>query len=110
MGEPRQRPPFPIERGIHGCPTCINNVETLPNISEIINRSINQSLSRTINTSLTTFVPIIILFIFGGSVLRGFSLALLIGVIVGTYSSMYIACPILEAWAKRAGTNTKKRK
>ncbi len=80
------------------------------NISEIINRSINQSLSRTINTSLTTFVPIIILFIFGGSVLRGFSLALLIGVIVGTYSSMYIACPILEAWAKRAGTNTKKRK
>lgn len=80
------------------------------NISEIINRSINQSLSRTINTSLTTFIPIIILFIFGGSVLRGFSLALLIGVIVGTYSSMYIACPILEAWARRAGTNTKKRK
>jgi len=37
MGEPRQRPPFPIERGIHGCPTCINNVETLANISEIIN-------------------------------------------------------------------------
>ena len=80
------------------------------NISEIINRSINQSLSRTINTSLTTFIPIIILFIFGGSVLRGFSLALLIGVIVGTYSSMYIACPILESWAKRAGTKTKKRK
>jgi preprotein translocase subunit SecF len=69
---------------------------------EIINLSVNQSLSRTLNTSITTFIPVIILFLFGGSVLRGFSLALLIGVIVGTYSSMYIANPILHAWATRA--------
>lgn len=61
---------------------------------DIINKSINQSLSRTINTSLTTFIPVVILFIFGGSVLKAFSLALLIGVIVGTYSSIYVANPI----------------
>ncbi len=72
-------------------------------IFDIINRSVNQSLSRTLNTSFTTFVPVIILFVFGGSVLRGFSLALLIGVIVGTYSSMYIANPILYAWTLKAG-------
>jgi len=71
-------------------------------VFEIINHSVNQSLSRTLNTSLTTFIPVIILFAFGGSVLRGFSLALLIGVIVGTYSSMYIANPILYAWSLRA--------
>jgi len=70
---------------------------------DIINLSVNQSLSRTLNTSITTFIPVIILFLFGGSVLRGFSLALLIGVIVGTYSSMYIANPILHAWTVKAG-------
>jgi len=72
-------------------------------IRDVINLSVNQSLSRTLSTSLTTFIPVIILFLFGGSVLRGFSLALLIGVIVGTYSSMYIANPILYAWALKAG-------
>ncbi len=72
-------------------------------IFEVINRSVNQSLSRTLNTSFTTFIPVIILFLFGGSVLRGFSLALLIGVIVGTYSSMYVANPILYAWTLKAG-------
>jgi len=70
---------------------------------QIINLSVNQSLSRTLNTSLTTFIPVIILFLFGGSVLRPFSLALLVGVVVGTYSSMYIANPILHAWTVRAG-------
>ncbi len=74
-----------------------------------INLSVNQSLSRTLNTSITTLIPVIILFVFGGAVLRGFSLALLIGVIVGTYSSMYIANPILYAWTVRA-EQAKKRK
>lgn len=78
-------------------------------IFDIINRSVNQSLSRTLNTSFTTFVPVIILFVFGGSVLRGFSLALLIGVIVGTYSSMYVANPILYAWTLKAGGAKKSR-
>ena len=77
-------------------------VERRRPVFDIINHSVNQSLSRTLNTSITTFIPVIILFIFGGSVLRGFSLALLIGVIVGTYSSMYIANPILYAWSVRA--------
>jgi len=77
-------------------------LERRKSIREIINLSVNQSLSRTLNTSLTTFIPVIILFLFGGSVLRGFSLALLIGVIVGTYSSMYIANPILHAWTATA--------
>ncbi len=72
-------------------------------IFDIINHSVNQSLTRTLSTSITTFIPVIILFLFGGSVLRGFSLALLIGVIVGTYSSMYIANPILYAWTVKAG-------
>ena len=78
-------------------------LERRSSIFEIINLSVNQSLSRTLNTSLTTFIPVIILFVFGGSVLRGFSLALLIGVVVGTYSSMYIANPILHAWTVKAG-------
>ena len=71
-------------------------------IFDIINKSVNQSLSRTLNTSFTTFIPVVILFLFGGSVLRGFSVALLIGVVVGTYSSMYIANPILYAWTLKA--------
>ncbi len=84
-------------------------IERRRSIFEIINHSVNQSLSRTLNTSITTFIPVIILFLFGGSVLRGFSLALLIGVIVGTYSSMYIANPILYAWSRRADKTKKGR-
>ncbi|MGD9675126.1 MAG: protein translocase subunit SecF [Candidatus Bipolaricaulia bacterium] len=69
---------------------------------DLINLSVNQSLSRTLNTSFTTLAPVTILMIFGGSVLRGFSVALFIGIVVGTYSTMYIANPILYWWAKRA--------
>jgi preprotein translocase subunit SecF len=78
-------------------------LEKRKSVFEVINHSVNQSLSRTLNTSITTFIPVIILFIFGGAVLRGFSLALLVGVVVGTYSSMYIANPILYAWTMKAG-------
>jgi preprotein translocase subunit SecF len=78
-------------------------LEKRKSVFEVINLSVNQSLSRTLNTSITTFIPVIILFMFGGSVLRGFSMALLIGVVVGTYSSMYIANPILYAWTMKAG-------
>jgi len=78
-------------------------------IYEVINDSVNQSLSRTLNTSFTTFIPVIILFLFGGSVLRPFALALLIGVIVGTYSSMYIANPILYAWTQRSSADKKRK-
>ena len=66
----------------------------------IINKAINQTLSRTIMTSLTVFLTILILFIFGGEVTRGFAFALLIGVITGTYSSIFVAAPVLVDFAK----------
>ncbi len=63
--------------------------------ANIINKAINQTLSRTVMTSLTVFLTILILFIFGGEVTRGFAFAMLIGVITGTYSSIFVAAPIL---------------
>ena len=69
---------------------------------DIINRSINQSLTRTINTSLTTLIPVAILLAFGGPVLRGFALVMLIGVIVGTYSTIFVANPIFYLWTNTA--------
>ncbi|MBN8673989.1 MAG: protein translocase subunit SecDF [Chitinophagales bacterium] len=64
-------------------------------LGDTINRAINETLSRTIMTSLTVFLTILILFIFGGEVTRGFAFAMLIGVITGTYSSIFVAAPIL---------------
>ena len=66
----------------------------------IINRAINDTLSRTIMTSLTVFLTILILFIFGGEVTRGFAFAMLIGIVTGTYSSIFVAAPILVDMAK----------
>ena len=66
----------------------------------IINRAINETLSRTIMTSLTVFLVILSLFIFGGEVTRGFSFAMLVGIITGTYSSIFVAAPILMDFAK----------
>jgi SecD/SecF fusion protein len=63
--------------------------------TSVINRAINDTLSRTIMTSLTVFITILILFIFGGEVTRGFAFAMLIGVFTGTYSSIFVAAPIL---------------
>lgn len=65
---------------------------------ELVNASINQTLSRTILTSGLTFLTALSLLIFGGPVLRGFSLALVIGIIIGTYSSVFIASPVLIWW------------
>jgi preprotein translocase subunit SecF len=67
-------------------------------LSEIVNRSINQTLSRTILTAGLTFLTVLALFLFGGEVLRGFSMALVIGILIGTYSSIAIAAPILVAY------------
>jgi preprotein translocase SecF subunit len=64
-------------------------------LRDIINMSVNQTLGRTIMTSLTTLLAVVSLFLFGGEVLRGFSVALIWGVIVGTYSTVYIASPFL---------------
>jgi len=68
--------------------------------TEIINKSINETLSRTIMTSLTVFLTILILFIFGGEVTRGFAFAMLVGVISGTYSTIFVASPVLIDIAK----------
>ncbi len=78
----------------------------------IINKAINDTLSRTIMTSLTVFLTILILFIFGGEVTRGFAFAMLIGVVTGTYSSIFVAAPILVDFAKDKplGKSEEKRK
>jgi len=67
----------------------------------IINKSINETLSRTILTSLTTLVVVVALFVLGGGIIHDFSFALMIGVLIGTYSSIYVASPILLAWQTR---------
>jgi preprotein translocase subunit SecF len=79
-------------------------------LAELVNHSINQTLSRTVLTSLLTFVVVVVLFFLGGEVLRGFSFVMIIGIIVGTYSSIFIAAPLVIVWeewkAKRAALNT----
>jgi len=70
--------------------------------TDIVNLSINQTLSRTILTSGLTFLTAISLFLFGGQVLNGFSFALVVGIIVGTYSSIFVASPILVFWRNLA--------
>jgi preprotein translocase subunit SecF len=70
-------------------------------LSFIINRSINETLSRTILTSGTTLIVVVALFILGGGIIHDFAFALIIGIVVGTYSSIYVASPILLAWQNR---------
>ena len=71
---------------------------------DTVNRSLNETLSRTVITSLTTLFVVTILFFFGGEVLRSFALALIIGIIVGTYSSLFIASPtVVELQLRRSG-------
>ena len=67
----------------------------------VINRSINETLSRTILTSGTTLVVVIALFVLGGGIIHDFAFAMMVGIIVGTYSSIYVASPILLAWKDR---------
>jgi len=67
-------------------------------LADIVNKSINQTLSRTILTAGLTFLTVLALFLFGGEVLRGFSFALVVGILIGTYSSIAIAAPILVAY------------
>jgi preprotein translocase subunit SecF len=67
-------------------------------LESLINKSVNQTLSRTVMTSGLTFLTVIALFLFGGPVLHGFSFALVVGIIVGTYSSVFVASPIVLFW------------
>ncbi|MGA8180788.1 MAG: protein translocase subunit SecF, partial [Desulfobacterales bacterium] len=67
----------------------------------IINRSVNETLSRTLLTSGTTLVVVLALFVLGGGIIHDFAFAMLVGIVVGTYSSIYVASPILLAWQSR---------
>ena len=73
-------------------------------VAQVMNLAINATLSRTILTSVTTFVAVLVLWIFGGSALKDFSFAIMIGVVVGTYSSIFIAAPVVYIWSKK-GSN-----
>ena len=78
-------------------------------VHELINGALNSTLSRTINTSLTTFCVLLIIFIFGGEVIRGFMFALMVGVIVGTYSSLFVASPIMMDTIKKKEEKIKRK-
>ena len=78
------------------------------NVIDVMNIAINATLSRTILTSVTTFVAVLVLWIFGGAALKDFSFAIMIGVVVGTYSSIFIAAPVVYIWSKARGTNLRK--
>ena len=77
-------------------------------VEDVMNLAINATLSRTILTSLTTFMAVLVLFIFGGTALKAFSFAIMIGVIVGTYSSIFVASPIVLIWSRMRGTNLRR--
>ena len=77
---------------------------------ELTNISINETLSRTIITSVTTLLALLSIFIFGGEILKGFSLAMILGVIFGTYSSIYIANPVLVSLKVSQRTIVKEEK
>jgi preprotein translocase subunit SecF len=79
-------------------------------LSDIVNRSINQTLSRTILTAGLTFLTVLALYLFGGEVLKGFSLALVIGILIGTYSSIAIAAPILVRPRETAGYGPRRQR
>ncbi len=76
---------------------------------DIVNTSLNESLSRTIVTSLTTLAVVFCLYLFGGEVIRDFAFALMIGVIVGTYSSLYVASPLVVEWQVHAEARRRRR-
>ncbi len=82
----------------------ISRREPLP---ALVNRSINQTLSRTVLTSGLTFLTVLSLYIFGGAVLKGFSFALVVGILIGTYSSIAVAAPMLVAWQESRATKGK---
>tara|TARA_R110000850_G_scaffold241496_1_gene366127 strand:+ start:54047 stop:57070 length:3024 start_codon:yes stop_codon:yes gene_type:complete len=76
-------------------------------LSRVINAAVNSTISRTLNTSFTTLVVLLAIFIFGGESIRGFMFALIVGVVVGTYSSVFIATPIMFDTAKKKGIDLK---
>jgi len=78
-------------------------------VSGVINNALNSTLSRTIVTSITTLIVLLVLFIFGGEVIRGFIFAMLMGVLIGTYSSLFVASPIVADLSHRLNTEDPKK-
>jgi len=78
------------------------------NLQEVINISLNETLSRTVITSLTTLMVVFVLFLWGGEVIKFFAFALIVGVLVGTYSSMFVASPVMLFFEERSKGNRKK--
>jgi preprotein translocase subunit SecF len=76
---------------------------------QVLNISINQTFARTLMTSFTTFISVFALFVFGGEVLNGFSFALTVGILIGTYSSIAIASPIVEWWYRSIDKKSKRK-
>jgi preprotein translocase subunit SecF len=83
---------------------------TRKDLPTVMNESINQTLSRTILTSFTVALVVAVLYIFGGAVIHDFAFALLVGVIFGTYSSVFIAAPVVLAWERYSPSTLRKRK
>ncbi|NIP93348.1 MAG: protein translocase subunit SecF, partial [Akkermansiaceae bacterium] len=77
-------------------------------VEEVMNIAINATLSRTILTSVTTFVAVLVLYIFGGPALQAFAFAIMVGVVIGTYSSIFVASPIVLVWSRMRGTNLRR--
>jgi len=72
-------------------------------LDQVINHSINQTLGRTVLTAGTTLLSAIALFLFGGEVLRGFAFTMIVGVVTGTYSSVFVAAAVVTVWGRRRG-------
>ena len=87
----------------------IKGVKKQP-LKDIVNSSINQVLSRTVLTSVTTLLVVLALFFFGGAVIHDFAFAMLVGITVGTYSSVFIASPTILVWETMRPTKEKGRK
>jgi preprotein translocase subunit SecF len=84
-----------------------NRLNSREKLGDLINRSVNQTLSRTVMTSGLTFLAVIALFLFGGPVLHGFAFALVVGILIGTYSSVFVASPIVLFWHNFADARKK---
>ena len=76
------------------------NLYTGKSKNEVINAAVNSTLSRTVITSLTTFFVVFVLFLFGGGSIKGFAFAILVGIAIGTYSSIFVATPIMADLSK----------
>ena len=83
------------------------NIYKKKEFTALVNNALNSTLSRTVNTSLTTFFVLLVIFLFGGEVIRGFMFALMVGVIVGTYSSLFVASPIMVDTIKKSEIDKK---